>query len=312
MLVVAEHVGARVELDLAGAIAEVDERRLAVAAPRHHPAGDEVARLGLLAVAEPLVRGAHVGDRLAARVAGRIGLEALRRAVARASPRRSAISADSSSGAAGCCRLRRSSGARGYSMRRRSVAAFRMSEADRDPGRDRRRPAADLRDLQPRGRGRDRHLRPRAAAGRSATTTGSPIASRSIPCSSPRSTARWSAGRRSSAWSPRGAYRRTARGLRVRRRRSPRPRHRHGAAAGADRARPRRPRSRSSWRGSRCRTRPASRCTKPLGFRSFGTQRRVRREARPGPRRRAHGPAPGPVRPGPTRSRAGPRRLRSS
>ncbi len=45
----AEHVDARVQLDLAGAVDEVQERGLAGAAPRGEPPGDAVALLGLLA-----------------------------------------------------------------------------------------------------------------------------------------------------------------------------------------------------------------------------------------------------------------------
>ena len=45
----AEHVDARVQLDLAGAVDEVEERGLARAAPRGDPAGDAVCVLGLLA-----------------------------------------------------------------------------------------------------------------------------------------------------------------------------------------------------------------------------------------------------------------------
>src|SRR5215207_2019446 len=62
MLLVAEDVGARVELDLARAIAEVEERRLAVAAPGHHPPGDPVARVRLLPGLQVVVPGAHLSD----------------------------------------------------------------------------------------------------------------------------------------------------------------------------------------------------------------------------------------------------------
>ena len=65
-LLVAEHVGARVELDPAGAVDEVEERRLAVAAPRGDPAGDPVGGVGLLAGVEALVRGAHAAISVAA------------------------------------------------------------------------------------------------------------------------------------------------------------------------------------------------------------------------------------------------------
>ena len=123
VLVVAEDVGAGVELDLPGAVAKVDERRLAVAALGDDPAGDEVPRLGLLAVAEPLVRRAHVGDRFAARVAGRIGVEpllpqALELAAALGDQRRLLGRGPAAD------RLRRSSGAERSQCVRRSVASL--------------------------------------------------------------------------------------------------------------------------------------------------------------------------------------------
>ncbi len=55
---VAEHVDARVQLDLAGAVDEVEERRLAGAAARGEPPGDAVALVGLLAGRQVLVGGA--------------------------------------------------------------------------------------------------------------------------------------------------------------------------------------------------------------------------------------------------------------
>ena len=61
----AEQVLAGVELDLAAAVAEVEEAGLAVAAAADDPAGDAVAGLGLDARRQALVRGAHLGDVLA-------------------------------------------------------------------------------------------------------------------------------------------------------------------------------------------------------------------------------------------------------
>ena len=61
----AEQVLAGVELDLAAAVAEVEEGGLAVAAAADDPAGDAMAGLGLDARRQPLVRGAHLGDVLA-------------------------------------------------------------------------------------------------------------------------------------------------------------------------------------------------------------------------------------------------------
>ena len=60
----AEHVRARVQLHPARPVDEVEERRLALAAPRREPAGDAGARFGLLAGLELLVRRLHLGDRL--------------------------------------------------------------------------------------------------------------------------------------------------------------------------------------------------------------------------------------------------------
>ena len=54
----AEDVGTRLQLDSAGAVDEVEERHLALAAARGEPPGDAVARLGLLAVGEIGVLGA--------------------------------------------------------------------------------------------------------------------------------------------------------------------------------------------------------------------------------------------------------------
>jgi hypothetical protein len=54
-----------VQLDLAAAIAEVEEAGLAVTAAGDQAAGDAVARLGLDPRRQPLVGGAHLGDVLA-------------------------------------------------------------------------------------------------------------------------------------------------------------------------------------------------------------------------------------------------------
>ncbi len=57
--VLAEHVEPRLQLDLAAAVAEVDEGRLAHPAPAHDPAGDAVGAVGLLAGLEAVVLGPH-------------------------------------------------------------------------------------------------------------------------------------------------------------------------------------------------------------------------------------------------------------
>ena len=59
----AEQVRARVQLDLAAAVDEVEERRLAVAAARGQPPREPVGVLGLIAGLEALVAGQHLGDR---------------------------------------------------------------------------------------------------------------------------------------------------------------------------------------------------------------------------------------------------------
>ena len=69
--VLAEHVDARVQLDLAGAVHEVEERGLARAAPRGDTPGDAVGVLGLLACGEVIVGGEDRRDRL--RVRERVG-----------------------------------------------------------------------------------------------------------------------------------------------------------------------------------------------------------------------------------------------
>ena len=62
---VAEHVLARVQLDPAGAVGEVEERGLAVAAPAGQAAGEPDGLVGLLAVLQPGVALEHFGDRRA-------------------------------------------------------------------------------------------------------------------------------------------------------------------------------------------------------------------------------------------------------
>ena len=61
----AEQVLAGVELDLAGAVAEVEEAGLAVAAAADDPARDPVPGVGLDPRRQALVGGAHLGDVLA-------------------------------------------------------------------------------------------------------------------------------------------------------------------------------------------------------------------------------------------------------
>ena len=58
----AEQILPRVELDLPGAVDEVDERRPPVAAPGGDPSRDPAPVLGLGAGGEPLVRGSNLGD----------------------------------------------------------------------------------------------------------------------------------------------------------------------------------------------------------------------------------------------------------
>ena len=60
----AEHVDARVQLDLAGAIDEIQERSLAGAAPRRDAARDAVALVGFSAVLKVLVGDQNRVDRL--------------------------------------------------------------------------------------------------------------------------------------------------------------------------------------------------------------------------------------------------------
>ena len=64
----AEHVGARLQLDAPGAVDEVEERHLALAAARGQAAGHAHPDVGLLAGFESFVRRLDGGDRLHARV----------------------------------------------------------------------------------------------------------------------------------------------------------------------------------------------------------------------------------------------------
>ena len=91
----AEQVLAGVQLDLAAAVAEVEEGGLAVAAAADDPAGDAVAGLGLDPGRQALVGGAHLGDVLAFAEAVREGVDARPRGSARASARRSRRTSES-------------------------------------------------------------------------------------------------------------------------------------------------------------------------------------------------------------------------
>ena len=73
----AEHVGARLQLQAARAVDEVEEGHLALAAARGEAAGDTVRHVGLLPVGEPRVRGKHVRGRLDARELVREGVDAV-------------------------------------------------------------------------------------------------------------------------------------------------------------------------------------------------------------------------------------------
>src|SRR4051812_15177967 len=73
----AELVDARLELDAPGAIDQIEERHLALAAARGEPPGDAVARVGLLAIAELGVRLGHGGGRDDTRIRVRERVDAL-------------------------------------------------------------------------------------------------------------------------------------------------------------------------------------------------------------------------------------------
>src|SRR5262249_20258962 len=75
--VVAELVDPGLYLELAGAVLEVEEGRLAVTAPSREPARDAIAVIGLLARLEPLVCLANGGDLGSIRKAVRERLDAL-------------------------------------------------------------------------------------------------------------------------------------------------------------------------------------------------------------------------------------------
>src|SRR5204862_3321073 len=76
VLLVAEDVGSRVELDLAASVGQVQERRLPVPAAGGDPACDPVARLGLLTWPQAPVSRANSGDLDAARVGVRERVDA--------------------------------------------------------------------------------------------------------------------------------------------------------------------------------------------------------------------------------------------
>ena len=86
MLVGADVVGARVQLDLSGAVAEIDERGLPLPTTGDDPTGDAVALARLLAVPEGLVGLADVGDRRPPLELMRERLDGRSRAGARAVP----------------------------------------------------------------------------------------------------------------------------------------------------------------------------------------------------------------------------------
>ena len=168
---------------------------------------------------------------------------------------------------------------------------------DRHPPRQDRRPAADLRDLQPRGRDRHRDLRhrhPRARPRRRLADRA-----RLLPPGHGRHRRR-GRGRRlglDRALVPARRLPAHRRGLRLRRSRGPRRRHRQGAADRPRRpcpldprdlrpARPDRPAEPGQRRRPRGGRLPVVRDPAPL-----------RREARPDPRRRALRPAPGEMTP---------------
>jgi hypothetical protein len=74
---VADDVAPGVELDAAGAVGQVEEGRLPVAAAGGQPAGDAVALLGLLAGFEGVVRGVDLLDRRDALELVRVRVDAL-------------------------------------------------------------------------------------------------------------------------------------------------------------------------------------------------------------------------------------------
>ena len=78
MRLLAEHVGACVELDPPGPVVEVDERRLAMPAAGMDSAGDAVGEVGLLTVGEVCVGLVDPRDRDHARELMRERLDAIR------------------------------------------------------------------------------------------------------------------------------------------------------------------------------------------------------------------------------------------
>ena len=284
-MVGAEHVRARVELDLAGAVAEVDEGGLAVAAARDHAAGDAVMGVGLLAVGEALVGGAHAVDRLPPREVVRETGRRRARAGGRAWPaaRRSVPTrrfGGVCSSDIGLARVFNGRLDAAFAPRSRSGTRRRPT----CPGSSRSTTARSSTASRP-------STSSRACPG--ATTPGSPSAIRSTRCSSRtrRRRGRGLGGDRALV-APRRlpAHRR---GLGLRGRGAPRRAASACGSCGSWSSGLAAPTSACCWPASRCRTRRACAVHEAAGFRSFGTQRRVRREARPGARRRATRPAPG-------------------
>ena len=76
LVVVAQHVLARVKLYLPGAVGEIQERGFAVTPAAGQPAGEPVLLIGLLSVGEAGMPRQDVGHRRAVRKAGRERLHA--------------------------------------------------------------------------------------------------------------------------------------------------------------------------------------------------------------------------------------------
>ena len=113
---------ARVQLDPARAVDEVDEGGLAVAAPRGDPARDPIAVVGLLAGVEPLVRLAYARA-ISVRSANSCGNGSTPASRRRSSfSRRSARSCDSGALAGGRCSSR--------SRHRRRAYVTQLNRAD--------------------------------------------------------------------------------------------------------------------------------------------------------------------------------------
>ena len=77
VLLGAEDVDLRLDLDAAGAVLEVEERHLALAAAGHEAPGEADALLGLRAVLEPVEARVDVGDRRDAGILVREGVDAV-------------------------------------------------------------------------------------------------------------------------------------------------------------------------------------------------------------------------------------------